>query len=110
MSRKQYRHLGYYSDLNDVLRLHDKKAEDIVDEYLKDNGCFHETSDDEIDEYFLDREGPTFVNKNGKIYAVIIDSEWSSTDLLELDPDCINDEVMYEMNSIYIDIYELITE
>ena len=38
--KKIFEHVGYYSDLNDILRLYDKMAGDIVDDMLKENGCF----------------------------------------------------------------------
>ena len=107
MSKKYYTHLGYYSDLNDILRLCDKTCDDVVDDMLKDNGCFHETDDDELDENTLACYYPTFVKKNGKEYAVISDIDWDIKELESLDADSDEDNAIYDANTAYIDIYVL---
>lgn len=107
MKKKIYEHLGYYSNLNDILRLYDKLAEDVVDDMLKDNGCFHETDDSELDENSLACYFPTFVKKNGKEYAVIRDIDWDITELERLDADSDEDNETYDNNPSYIDVYVL---
>lgn len=107
MSKKCYTHLGYYSDLNDILRLYDKTCYDVVDDMLKDNGCFHETDECELDENSLIRYFPTFVKKNGKEYAVIKDIDWDIKELESLDADSDADNDTYDRNPAYIDIYVL---
>lgn len=107
MAKKIYTHLGYYSNLNDILRLYDKKAEDVVDDMLKDNGCFHETDDSELDENSLACYFPTFIEKNGKTYAVIKDIDWDIKELEELDADSDEDNDYYDRNPSYIDVYLL---
>ena len=107
MTKKNYKHLGYYSDLNDILRLYDKLAEDVVDDMLKGNGCFHETDDCELDENSLACYFPTFVKKNGKEYAVIRDIDWDIKELENLDADSDTDNELYDRNPSYIDVYVL---
>lgn len=107
MAKKIYTHLGYYSNLNDILCLYDKKAEDVVDDMLKDNGCFHETDDSELDENSLACYFPTFVKVNGKEYAVIKDIDWDIKELEELDADSDEDNDYYDRNPSYIDVYLL---
>ena len=105
--KKIFEHLGYYSDLNDILRLYDKMAGDVVDDMLKENGCFHETDDSELDENSLACYFPTFVKKNGKEYAVIRDIDWDIKDLENLDADSDADNDKYDRNPSYIDVYVL---
>lgn len=108
--RTRYKHLGYYSHLNDILRLYDKMAIDIVVDMLKENGCFHETDDCELDENSLACYFPTFVKINGKEYAIITDIDWDIKELESLDADSDEDNEKYDRNPSFIDIYEKIDE
>lgn len=107
MSKKIYKHLGYFYTLNDIIRLCDKTADDVVDEYLKENGCFSDVDDSELDEDTLACYYPTFVKKNGKEYAVIRDIDWEPEELFKLDADSDADNDWYDQNPAYIDVYEL---
>ena len=107
MSKKIYTHLGYYSYLNDIIRLCDKLSDYVVEDMLKDNGCFNETDDSELDEDTLACYYPTFVKKNGKEYAVISDIDWDIKELESLDADSDEDNAIYDANTAYIDIYVL---
>ena len=107
MSKKIYKHLGYFYILNDIIRLCDKTADDVVDEYLKENGCFSDVDDSELDEDTLACYYPTFVKKNGKEYAVIRDIDWEPEELFKLDADSDADNDWYDQNSAYIDVYVL---
>lgn len=105
--RKMFEHLGYYSGLNDILRLYDKMAGDVVDDMLKGDGCFHETDDCELDENSLACYFPTFIEKNGRTYAIIKDIDWDIKELEALDADSDADNDKYDRNPSYIDVYIL---
>lgn len=107
MSKKIYTHLGYYSYLNDILRLCDKLSDYVVEDMLKDNGCFHETDGCELDENSLACYFPTFVKVNGKEYAVIRDIDWTPEELFKLDADSDADNDWYDKNPAFIDVYVL---
>ena len=107
---KIYKQLGYYYSLNDIIRLYDKTAEYVVEEMLKDNGCFAEVTDNELPKESLDRFNATYVKVDGKEYAVLVDNDWDLKELLMLDADSDYDTDTFEKDPAYIDIYELITE
>lgn len=107
MSKKIYTHLGYYSYLNDIIRLCDKLSDYVVEDMLKDNGCFNETDDSELDEDTLACYSPTFVKVNGKEYAVIRDIDWTPEELFKLDADSDADNDLYDRNPAFIDVYVL---
>ena len=72
MKKKIYTHLGYYSYLNDIIRLCDKLSDYVVEDMLKGNGCFHETDDSELDENSLACYFPTFVNVQPETFTVCV--------------------------------------
>jgi hypothetical protein len=105
MKKKYYRHLGYFFTLNDIHNLYDKTAEYVVNEYLKENRCFCEVSDRELDEVSLACFFPTYVKVDGINYAVIRDIDWDIKELENLDEDSNEDNEFYDRNPAYIDIY-----
>ena len=105
MKQKYYQHLGYFFTLNDILRLYDKTAEYVVEEYLKGNGCFEEVSDSELDEFSLACYFPTYVKVNGINYVVLRDIDWDIKELENLDADSDEDNEYFDSNPAYIDIY-----
>jgi len=106
-ARTEYRHIGYYDEIPDILELGGKSADEILDYYMHGHGHFYEDdyTDDEAnlvkeEEEDAIAEGSVRFTSNGK-FAIFDSSspEWNK----ELEKKEPGDD-----SDCYIDIYQLI--
>lgn len=102
---KIYKHLGYYSNLEDIQKLYDKTDEYVVEEMLKGNGYFNVADYEEHTEHYLKCCDAGFVDINNTRYAVVRDYDWDISDLDDLDANSDEDNDLYDRSPSYIDVY-----